>query len=171
MKKTILYTFLTLTLVGAGMLCSCRDNDDPVTPTPSPAPSDSTVVKKDSVKATLTQCERPSWANQSETYFSAMYMYILDNSLPEGLAIGENDIIAAFIGDECRCATQPYKDADGTLRYDICIAGEEADADNVQVVIRYYSAAKGGYYTTDSLTYQDQVILGSATAGYELTWK
>ncbi len=115
--------------------------------------------------------DKPSWVTVGNLSLSQMAVMVDQYGVPA--AVQENDLLAAFVGEECRGVVSAFKDAENKWRFNLVVFATSSDTDlsKLQFTLRYYSTAQGGTYTSQPIPYQDNAILGSNTEGFVPTWK
>lgn len=78
----------------------------------------------------------PTWNSQSELPYYMDLQAIVDLSAFDEGAVCADDLLGAFVGDECRAVAHPTL-ADGTYRFDLRLFARQADE---QFHLRYYTA-------------------------------
>ena len=106
----------------------------------------------------------PEWSVAHGDYESAMYVVAQLNFFGK-ISDDEDDIVAAFIGDECRGVAQPeYKERYDGYYLTMTIYGSDAKDGNKEVTFRAYDASSGLIYTlvtpNPTIEYDDWNIVG-----------
>jgi hypothetical protein len=84
-------------------------------------------------------------------------------------SIDERDLVAAFVGDECRGVTQPVY-VDGLRRYEVFLMVHSNDAAGERVSLRAFDAdAKAVYDITETLTFEADKVQGTVQSPVALT--
>lgn len=127
-----------------------------------------------SITGTLLKCDRPSWTIAGNLTYSSMTILVDEYGLP--CSINETDIIASFVGGECRGVASPiYDSGEGYWRFNLPAYGATSDESLgvPEVEIRYYSAENGGSYSAATLSFSEGSILGKNLKGqgYKPEWK
>jgi hypothetical protein len=144
MKTNRLITLILLTLALSTTLWSCKDDE----PAPPQLP---TVVERPSWSIDFTSNDsRPAWEAeqppQGKYQFSMTAAVTLSDYLSQ--FADEDDLLAAFVGDECRGAVKPIE-YEGRYLFLLHFRGNSSESDKVS--LRYYSAANKRIYECKEL--------------------
>ena len=179
MNKTLPYLILLLSV-----FCGCEEGDDgpdkPINP-----PEDTTHV--DPVPPTkvdsLSIDERPSWTVTSDidpTQSSMTLTIKLSGMTVTGdynttwtFLPDESDLVASFVGGDCRGLTSPKTVYDAVLAFLPVVATEKDNPDEkAPVTVKYYSSKLQHIFTVkDNITFNKGVSYGSPTDPLILVWK
>jgi len=159
MKKIVYMCLLALSIIA----CKKENNEqvDRITCNPYDA----------SVTGTCVCGDAPQWVMVGNLTLSQMAVIVDQYGVPTTLQ--EGDQLAAFVGEECRGVVTAFKDSENKWRFNLTVHTTTADSDlsKLQFILRYYSTAQGGTYTSAPIAYQDNAILGTTTQGFVPTWK
>ena len=113
---------------------------------------------------------RPTtWVKPDMNIYSASMTAVIRMSDYIYPPIGDNDLLAAFIGTECRGVGQQIKDAAGETVYLIQVKGDPSETG--QVTFRYYcDALKELFHTSDAVSFESDAQLGNVETPQVLTW-
>lgn len=123
-----------------------------------------------SVTGTCVSADAPQWAVVGDLALSQMSIIVDQFGVPTTMQDG--DQLAAFVGNSCRGLVEPFLDGSSKWRINLSvhtITGD--DINNLNFQLRYYSAKEKGIYTSQSIQYVDDAILGSASKGYVPAWQ
>ncbi len=160
-----------LILAGILLLAGCSKDDfnneeEPVTP---PVPAD-----YDNLRDSLGTATRPTdWIPVAELDpTSIQLLTITEKELPTDITA--EDLLAAFVGSECRAVSEVDTVEDKTLSFFSMViqsALEQSDTEqNVQ--LRYYSLHNRRIYIADEFPFVPGEILGSLNdGGYKVNWR
>jgi len=167
MKKVIYLCCIALAVM------ACKPKEEPaVEPTVEPIVEAEVVTSNPydtSITGTCVRGEVPQWTVDAKTTYSSMSLILDQYGVP--CLVNENDQLSAFVGTSCRGVAKPFKDASNKWRFNLLVKASSSDMGEVQVELRYYSAANQGTYTSQSIAYSDGAILGTILKGYQPTWK
>lgn len=158
-RKHLLLYALMLGLTAA--LCACSSDNEENLNTGTPAAH------------TIVKCEVPEWTCADEVIpFGSMVVYMTNASLPAITKLANGDIVAAFVGEECRgvwtCSDYNGQATDIVLT----VYEKETDANGAtSFVVRYYSTLSKGYYESEPIRFASNQILGHVAQPYVPTWK
>jgi len=130
--------------------------------------NDYSVYKPDSVgKAT----KPADWAIISSIDPTSL-MLVTINASNMPATINSNDVLSAFIGNECRGVVAPRVDIDGVTRFSMVVnqCADEDCKEGQNVELRYYSENKKRIFISDTFTYQPGKLLGSASESFVIDW-
>lgn len=116
--------------------------------------------------------ERPDWkAVNVNVTPQAMYLTIDNGGLP--VKPGPNDLLGAFVDNECRSVESPYDEDDGKMRFYIKVQSTVSDENrtNVKVELRYYSESRRRIFVSQPIDFQCDGFLGSLEEGFVPVWK
>lgn len=151
-----------------------NDSDEPTPPeenggTVISPTNDFTIYKPDSVG---TATKPADWVAISDIDPTSLMLITIDNKHMPATVIDE-DLLTAFVGNECRSVVSPSVDSDDKVRFSMVVnqcADEDCGAgQNVQ--LRYYSASKHRIFISETFKYQPGAILGSTKESYHVNWR
>lgn len=186
--KKIHYSLLAAgILLASGMMTACGGDDDGTDTTVNTTGGGSSVSDNNGVTSadstsnngnteatpTLTKCSRPNWTPVDGLSFQSMSIVINQIDLPTKNCDASQDLIAAFIGGECHGVDTPFLDDTGKVTCNLSVYGSDGNLPDDKVVLRYYCAKDGGYYTSScSIQYVDGKILMNDNENYfSFTWE
>lgn len=117
---------------------------------------------------TIDEC--PQWkAGTDYLPYTAQLIDIDCATLPA--EVSEDDLLAAFIGDECRDVTTPYMDNEKWYA-DLMVGIHESEESTagLMVVLKYYSAKESHIYTSEAFPYVGDDIM-VVTDKNQIKWK
>lgn len=129
---------------------------------------DFTILKPDSVGTAAMPTDWNVMSNVDLTTF--MLLTIDADHMPA--EVTSDDLLAAYVGTECRGVVNPKEDVDGVTRFSM-IVNQCADAvcdQGQEVTLRYYSAKMKRVFISDKFEYKQGGMLGSATMSYVVNW-
>lgn len=150
--------YIALALVAASVAfsaCSGDDDDNNVNinqPTPVKKPTD--------------------WVLPENLHYSTMSVTIDQDALPNGVTVTGDDLLGAFVDNECRGFALPVSDIDGKYRFNLVVHATQNDVnrDNLQVELKYYSAQKAYIYTAAKFPFERNGVLGSFEHTFVPSW-
>ena len=140
------------------LACSSGDDDAPVD-----KPGNETIVPKPT-----------NWTLPADLHYSSMTVVVDESVMPTGVAVSADDLIGAFVADQCRGVAQPIIDIDGRYRFNIVVHSTVSDNNrtDMQVHLKYYSDAKKHIYTTATpFAFVYNGKLGSVEQSYAPQWQ
>ena len=149
--------------------CSSDNSNDPQIDA-----KDTTSVKPSTTSPILTKvAAAPDWEAQASAIPEKSFMpyggETITMGVPASVAnVTQNDIAAVFVGDQCRKAVHPNDK--GVFHLIVSKLQTEEDS-SIKFNVRYYSAQKGGYYTSADMDMVSGQILGNDSIPYYVTWK
>lgn len=116
---------------------------------------------------------RPNWQTPTNLHYSSMTVLLDEQALPADVEISEDDLLGAFVGDQCRGFIEPIKDVDGRYRFYLLVNATTDDVNNknMKVELRYYSAQKARIYTAQPFAFEYDGRLGTISKSYVPNWK
>lgn len=147
--------------VAAWSMVGCSEEDDyDIKTLPSDLPN---IVKSDA----------PSWKRVDGVIpFGSMVIYMTGKSLPKTTTLSQDDMIAAFEGNECRGIWTPAAIMGGDADIVLQVFGKDADIPGAtRIELRYYCASQQGYYVSAPISYSSYQTLGSIGNPYMPVWK
>lgn len=122
---------------------------------------------------TLIKCNTSAWTcAEGVIPFGSMVIYMSDVSLPAGTTAAPGDLIAAFVGNECRGVYTPAVNEEDNIDIVLTIFEKESDVEGAtKLTIRYYSTKAKGYYESVPITYSSYLTLGQIDSPYKPTWQ
>lgn len=164
MKKVF---FAVFALAFVFVACSSSDDNEEEMVVKTSNPYDRTII------GTLAKCARPSWTVADNLTYSSMTILIDEYGIP--CKINETDIIASFVGGECRGVVNPiYDSGEDYWRFNLPAYGANSDESLIapEVEIRYYSSEYGGTYSAATIAFSEGTILGKNLKGqgYKPKW-
>ena len=184
MSTKLLLSIFPLALLA---LTACSSDDD--NPVPEPTNGDDSngwVYSKQSVATapdweTLynrQQAEREEttvdWTVDESQDFDTRSSMVIFMTAPEtGITNPDSkgDKLAAFVGDECRGIATCETDANLRPHYNLVVRRKEADAQNFNFQLRYYSAFTGQTHISTDIAYAANTALGTYASPYSPTWQ
>ena len=163
MKYRNLFT-TALVAVSMMLTAACGSDDNSVEPEKKP---DFNVGKD-----TLRHDDRPIWTPIEDPLPFTSQVVMLEQSAFPVSNPTEEDLLAAFISDECRHVEAPYWEEDGSAYAHslVCIKdGEEGK--ELNVILRYYSAQKQHIYTSEPFPFVEDDVVIFGKDGKNLKWK
>lgn len=118
----------------------------------------------------FTLDERPQWkAGTNYLPYTSQLIDIDCATLPA--EVSAEDMLAAFIGDECRDVTKPYIDNEKWYAgLTVGIHESEESTAELMVVLKYYSAKMRHIFTTEAFPFVGDDIV-SITNKNQIKWK
>lgn len=138
--------------------------------------TDSTSQKDNALEKEGSDTKPTDWVTINDVD-PTVFMVVSMDSNGTPVAIGDDDMLAAFVGTECRGVATPYKSVDGTTHYSMVISQcansdkDENDLTTNKVELRYYSASKHRIYTAATFEFAPGSLLGNINDSYKPTWK
>lgn len=120
-----------------------------------------------------TPVKKPTdWVLPQGMHYNSMSVTIDQDAVPNGVTVTMDDLLGAFVDNECRGVASPVKDIDGKYRFSLVIHAMESDVnrDNLQVELKYYSAQKAYIYTSAKFPFERNGILGSFEHSFVPSW-
>lgn len=162
MKRYFYFPLIILSMLLA--LTGCGGSDDPDTPVTPPV----------EILGFTPMTSAESWFEKAEAVQSLGYdpqvmvvIFALDN-LP--YLCGTNDVVAAFVGDQCRYAAHVFP-FEGKLLGSIVMYRTETDGTKpLSFSIRCHNFLKKGYFTSQPITFETNETIGSLNAPAHLSW-
>lgn len=151
--------YIALTLIAASLAFSACSSDD-----------------DDNKNANINQptpVQKPTdWVLPQDLHYSSMSVTIDQDAMPNGVTVNKDDLLGAFVDNECRGVASPVSDIDGKYRFTLLVHATERDAnrENIQVELKYYSAQKSFIYTATKFPFEYNGILGSFNHSFEPSW-
>lgn len=144
-------------------------------PAPATAPADWTVAfgggveSPDWRRAEPVPAERPVWTTPDMHIYPASMTAVIRMSPYILPSITDADLLAAFIGSECRGVAQQIHDAQGGVLYQIQVKGNQSEVG--KVVFKYYcDVTKEAFVSADDLSFEADARLGNVDTPWVLTW-
>lgn len=145
-------------------------------PGPATAPTDWTVEFGGGIenpewkKVEAEPASRPTtWTLPDMNVYPASMTAVIRMSDYIHPSITSKDMLAAFVGTECRGIGQQIKDASGEILYLIQIKGDQSETG--QVTFRYFcDATKELFHTGDAIAFEADATLGNVETPKKLTW-
>lgn len=116
---------------------------------------------------------RPTWELPGNLHYSSMTVVLDDKSVPKGVGISTDDLLGAFVDDQCRGFAAPVVDVDNQMRCILVINSTTSDFNNndLKVELRYYSAQKAKLYVSKTFPFEYDGRLGSISKSFVPEWK
>lgn len=151
-------------LLSVATLTACSSKDEGDTPSKPDEPTNT---------PTLVQCDAPQWTPaEGLVPFGGMVIYLSDASFPSNAAPARGDVVAAFVGGECRGVVAPEVVAGGTTDIVLTILEKESDVPgSTSLQIRHYSTLAHGYYESVPIAFSSYQVLGRIDSPYVPMWK
>lgn len=172
--RKIFYTIciLAVTCVMAG--CSSNNDDTPNAPATNQTTGNDEQEKYDNLRDSVGTATRPTnWTvNYTTDPTNFQIITITSEELPTVLE--QDDLLAAFYGEECRAVATPKAEANGKTAFTLLVMGridEESNAP-IDLELRYFSQNNKRIYISEKLRFRPGETLGSLnTGGYKTAWK
>lgn len=144
------------------MACSSKDEGD--TPSKPDEPTNT---------PTLVQCDAPQWTPADGLVpFGGMVIYMSDASLASNVELTQGDVVAAFVGDECRGVFAPEVAPGKATDIVLTVLEKESDVPgSTNLHIRHYSTLAHGYYESAPIAFSSYQALGRIDSPYVPVWK
>lgn len=166
MKKT-LYTLCILAITC--MMAGCSNDDNSVTPI---VPNEKTE-DYDNLRDSIGTATRPDWVAISATDpTNVQTITITSAELPTILEA--EDVLAAFVDEECRAVAYPKREANGKTAFSLVVMGriDEDATIPIDLELRYYSLHNKRIYISGKIRFRPGETLGSLNSGgYTAMWK
>ena len=116
---------------------------------------------------------RPNWQKPSNLHYSSMTVIIDQQALPADVEPSKDDLLGAFVNDQCRGVIAPVEDIDELYRFYLVVLATTDDVNNadVKVELRYYNDKEKRIYTSRPFSFEYDGRLGSITKSFVPTWK
>lgn len=116
---------------------------------------------------------KPEWQIPANLHYSSMTVVMDEQALPIGVEASEEDLLGAFVNDECRGFVAPVKDVDDLYRCYLVIHAttEDTNRTDFKVELRYYSAQKAHIYESKPFAFEYDGRLGSISQSFTPQWK
>ena len=166
-SKIINHTLLLAILTSILMLPSCSSDDE--------SQPDGNGTNENNAHGTSVT-EAPKWAVDESAFEVDITTSMTITMRITGFAhdVTDNDMVAAFAGDECRGTATPIDEedvADGIFLLNVLASTADTDDSSPSITLRYYSDAAHEVYTSTVIPYQKDGRLGTIDAPYVPTWK
>lgn len=151
-----LYILLSLLIASISLSACCSDNDDNTTEIEEEKPE-----------------PKPNWQKPTNLHYSSMTVVIDENALPKGVVPSEEDLLGAFVDDECRGFVAPVKDMDDLYRCYLVVHAttDDTNRSDLKVELRFYSSQKARTYKSAAFAFEYDGRLGSISNSFAPDWK
>lgn len=120
------------------------------------------------------ETQQPAWVATDVELLNpsvAQIVVVTQGELP--VPVKEEDLIAAFIGDECRAVAKPVVEPNGKIAFTLTILGKDDSGDDGKdVELRYYSKNNSRIYIAKPFAFVAGERLGDLNSnGYKVALK